>query len=414
MTALVLVLAARVGADTIILRDGRALEADQAWWEGVVLRYLKDGQLYEVPRDAVDRVEPAGSEGTLIDPDVLSSRECLAGGDPSEALRHARLALFRDPDSLAGLDALAASQLALGQAKRARDSAQRAVGIDPGRRRSLELLGDSLAALGDTDGALARYRAAYDVESDSRLRRKLEALELPTNHVSTARFRIRYDGDSNEPLGLAVLGILDRTWEEYEELFGFSPGLPVTVILLTDSVFYDTTRAPEWAAAWNDGTIRVPVRGIDRPTPELIRVLCHELAHSFLAARVGSGAPTWLQEGVAQWLEGGHPGRRDAGLAAAAREGRIRSLPDLEAPFADLSEAEATSAYAQSLSVVAHLLALKGPGGLRRLIAALADGETPEDAVQSAYGLSYAELQRGWEARLRAADRAASVAAGGR
>jgi hypothetical protein len=414
MAALVLVLAARAGADTIILLDGRVLEADQAWWEGVVLRYLKDGQLYDVPRGAVDRVEPAGPEGTLLDPDVLSSRECLAGGDPPEALRHARLALFRDPTSLPGLDALTAAQLALGQPKRARESAQTAVSIDPHRRRSLELLGDSLAVLGDTDGARTRYRAAYDIESDSGLRRKLEALEPPSNHVSSARFRIRYDGDSNEPLGLAVLGILDRTWEEYEEWFGFSPDLPVTVILLTESTFRDTTRAPEWAAAWNDGTIRVPVRGIERPTPELIRVLCHELAHSFLAARTGSGTPTWLHEGVAQWLEGGDPGRRDAGLAAAAREGRIRPLPDLESPFGELSESEATSAYAQSLSAVAHLLRLRGPAGLRNLIEALASGETPNEALQSAYGVGYVELQRGWEARLRAADRAASMAAGGR
>jgi hypothetical protein len=414
MAALVLALAARAGADTIVLQDGRALEADQAWWEGVVLRYLKDGQLYDVPRDAVDRVEPAGPEGTLLDPDVLSSRESLAGGDPPEALRHARLALFRDPTSLPGLDALAAAQLALDQPKRARESAEAAVRLDPQRRRSLELLGDSLAALGDTDGARKRYRAAYDLESDAVLRRKLEALEPPSNHVSSARFRIRYDGDSNEPLGLAVLGVLDRTWEEYEEWLGFSPDLPVTVVLLTDSAFQDTTRAPEWAAAWNDGTIRVPVRGIERPTPELIRVLCHELAHSFLVARTGSSQPTWLHEGVAQWLEGGDPGRRDAGLAAAAREGRIRPLLDLESPFAELSENEATMAYAQSLSAVAHLLRLHGPAGLRRLIEALTEGKEPDAALRSACGLGYAELQRGWEAHLRSADRATSLAAGGR
>jgi tetratricopeptide (TPR) repeat protein len=411
---LALVLAVRAGADTIILRDGSTLEADQAWYEGVVLRYLKDRQLYDVPRDAVDRVEPVSPEGTLLDPDVLNSRESLANGDAAEALRYARLALFRDPTSAPGLDALAAAQLALGQAGRAIESAEAVLRLDPQRRSSLELLGDALAALGDIDGARTRYRAAYDIEQDSRLRRKLEALEPPSNHLSSARFRIRYHGDSNEPLGLAVLGILDRTWDEYEEWLGFSPDLPVTVVLLTDSMFRDTTRAPGWAAAWNDGTIRVPVRGLERPTPELIRVLCHELAHSFLAARTGDAAPTWLQEGIAQWLEGGDPGRRDAGLAAAAREGRIQPLRDLESPFAGLSEASATAAYAQSLSAVAHLLRLQGHAGLRHLIGALAEGETPEEALRSAYGLDYARLQRDWEARLRTADRTTATAAGGR
>jgi tetratricopeptide (TPR) repeat protein len=412
--ALVLVFVARADADTIILRSGGTLEADQAWYEGVVLRYLKDGQLYDVPRDAVDRVEPVGSEGTLLDPDLLNSRESLANGDAAEALRYARLALFRDPTSVAGLDALAAAQLGLGQARRASESAEAALRLDPRRRPSLELLGDARAALGDIDGARARYRAAYEIEEDSRLRRKLEALEPPSNHLSSARFSIRYHGDSNEPLGLAILGILDRTWDEYEEWLGYSPDLPVTVVLLTDSAFRDTTRAPDWAAAWNDGTIRVPVRGLERPTPELIRVLCHELAHSFLAARAGSAMPTWLHEGVAQWLEGGDPGRRDAGLAAAAREGRIRPLRELEPPFAGLTEAQATSAYAQSLSAVAHLLRLRGHRGLRKLIEALAEGESAEDALRAAYGLDYAGLQRDWEARLRLADRTTSTASGGR
>jgi hypothetical protein len=410
----VLALSASAGADTIVLVDGSVLEADQAWYEGVVLRYRKDGQLYDLPRESISRVEPSGPEGALIDPDVINSRERLAIGDPGEALRFARLALFRDPASLLGLEALAAAQLALDQPQRASESALAALRLDPERGRSLELLGDSLAALGDLDGARARYRSAYAVEADRRLRRKLEALEPPSSHVSSARFRIRYDGDSNEPLGLAVLGVLDRTWEEYEEWLGFSPGLPVTVVLQTASAFRDTTRAPQWAAAWNDGTIRVPVRGIERPTPDLIRVLCHELAHSFLTARTGDAAPTWLQEGLAQWLEGGDPARRDAGLAAAARAGKIRPLAELESPFAELSEEGATYAYAESLSAVAYLLRLRGAAGLRKLIDALADGQPAGKALEASYGIGYDELQRDWEAHLRTADRAAAVAAAGR
>jgi tetratricopeptide (TPR) repeat protein len=414
LAATAIALTVSAGADTIVLLDGSVLEADQAWYEGVVLRYRKDGQLLELPRESISRVEPSGPEGTLIDPDVLNSRERLSIGDPGEALRFARLALFRDPTSLLGLEALTAAQLALDQPQRAQESALAALRLNPERGRSLELLGDSLAALGDLDGARARYRSAYEIEADRRLRRKLEALEPPSNHVSSARFRIRYDGDSNEPLGLAVLGVLDRTWEEYEEWLGFSPGLPVTVVLQTASAFRDTTRAPQWAAAWNDGTIRVPVRGIERPTPDLIRVLCHELAHSFLTARTGDAVPTWLHEGLAQWLEGGDPARRDAGLAAAARAGKLHLLEELEGPFAELSEKDATYAYAESLSAVAYLLRLRGAAGMRQLIEELADGRSPGVALEASYGIGYTELQRDWEAHLRTADRTTEVAAAGR
>jgi tetratricopeptide (TPR) repeat protein len=405
---LVSALAGVAEADTIVLEGGQVLEADQAWYEGSVLRYRKDGQLWDLPREAVSGVQPSNPEGTLLDPHVLDSREQLAGGDASAALRFARLALFRDPSSPTGLEALAAAQLALGQPRRAQASAEEALRLDPRRGRSLELLGDSAAALGERDTARQWYRAAYDLESDRRLQRKIEDLEPRSSQVSSARFRIRYDGTADEPLGLGVLGVLDRSWEEYEKWLGFSPDLPITVVL-TSSSFGDSPRAPEWAAAWNDGTIRVPVLGIERPDRELIVLLRHELAHSFLATHIGSATPTWLHEGLAQWLEGGDPTRGDAALAPSARSGRLWPLEQLGPPFGGLSEAQATSAYVQSLSAVALLLRLRGPEGIRALIEALAAGRSTDDALQESFDLRYEGLQRAWETHLKTADRGGSM-----
>lgn len=415
LVVLAVALAAGASADTIVLVDGRVLDADQAWYEGSVLRYRKNGSLYDLPRDAIAHVTPADGGTVLLDPDIQRSGESLARGDAEEALRHARLALFRRPGSTVALEALAAAQLALGDPERARESATSALEARPRSTGALELLGDALVALGDLEGARGRYRAALEIQEEWSVRRKLDALAPAQARVSTARFRMRYEGDANEALGFAVLAMLDRTWDAYESRLGFSPDLPVTVVLETASGFRDTTRAPEWAAAWNDGTIRVPVRGLEEATPVLVRVLRHELAHSFLTARVGPSCPTWLQEGLAQWLEGGDPARRDAGLAGVARSGHLQQIADLEAPFAGLSETEATAAYAQSLSAVAHLLRLGGPAGLRRLIEELASGRTAAEALRVATGLGYDGLQRDWEAHLKAAPGARSTAtAGGR
>ena len=141
--------------------------------------------------------------------------------------------------------------------------------------------------------------------------------------------------------------MLDEAWADHERQLGFAPDQPVTVVLQTAKAFYDTTRAPGWAAAWNDGTIRVPVMGLDRPTPGLVRVLRHEMAHSFVASRTGANCPTWLQEGLAQWLEGGDPAREDAGLASLARSSRLPQLESLERPFVGLSERRPQVAYAE-------------------------------------------------------------------
>ena len=387
-------------ADSVVLKDGRVIEADLAWFEGEELRYRREGAVFSVPRSLVARVEAADG-GALEDPEVRMSRQRLAAGDAPEALRFARLALFRDPGSVAALQALAAAQLALGNVDRSRDAASTALELEPGSPRSLELLGDALAEAGDFAGARERYRLSLDAAEDARVRRKLEGLGASAASVSSARFRIRYDGASDEPLGLAVLRALDGAWEEYEKRLGFSPGLPVTVVLQTATSFRDTTRAPDWVAAWNDGTIRVPVMGLEAPSPELVRVLRHELAHSFVASRAGASCPTWLHEGLAQWLEGGDPEREDPGLRRRARTAPLPRLESLEPPFVGLTEAQASVAYAQSLSAVAHLLRRGGEAGLRRLIEALGTGQSAAEALPAVFSLSYAELQRDWEAHLK-------------
>ena len=379
------------------------IEVDQAWVEGSQWHYRRNGKVYAVARSLVERVDTADGSTPLEDPDTRNSRERLAAGDPAEALRFARLALFRQPASVPALQALAAAQIALGQVARAKESATTVLGIEPGNARSLELLGDALVEGGDFASAREPYRLSLEVAEQPRVRKKLDALGDSVASVSSARFRIRYDGAADEPLGLAVLQVLDSAWEEYERRLAFAPSLPVTVVLQTATAFRDTTRAPDWAAAWNDGTIRVPVAGVDRPTPGLVRVLRHELAHSFVASRAGASCPTWLHEGLAQWLEGGDPGREDPALARLARESRLPRLDSLERPFVGMSEAAATAAYAQSLSAVAQLLRSGGEAGVGRLLDALGRGLSAREALPAAFGLSYGELQRAWEAHLLAA-----------
>ena len=174
----------------------------------------------------------------------------------------------------------------------------------------------------------------------------------------------------------------------------------MTVVLQMGTAFQEGG-APEWAAGTNDGTIRVPVHGLDGPSPQLVRVLRHELAHSFIAARTAGNCPTWLQEGIAQWLEGGDPGRQDAFVAAASTSGRLLPLLTLEAPFQSLPATEVPLAYAESLSAVAHIIRIRGEAGVGRLLAGLGDRLPSEEALPVALALSYPEFQKSWEAQLR-------------
>ncbi len=391
-----------LAADSIVLTSGRRIDAEQAWIEGAEVRYRRDATIYSIPRELVVRVEAAGGGLGLEDPDLRRSRERLAAGEPQEALRSARLALFRDPKSPGALVALGAAQLALADFVRARQSLADALALAPASAPALELLGDALVEAGDFAAARERYEAARALAPTPALQRKLETLVATPGLPSSARYSVRFDGAADEPLGLAVVKVIDETWDDLGTKLGFVPERPVTVVLQTAKAFYDTTRAPGWVAAWNDGTIRVPVAGLDRPTPGLVRVLRHELAHSFVASRTGANCPTWLQEGLAQWLEGGDPWREDAALARIARSSPLPRLEALEEPFVGLSEGQALLAYAGSLSAVSYLVKQYGLDGLRRVIASLALGRSASEALPTALGVGYADLQRSWEKTIAA------------
>jgi tetratricopeptide (TPR) repeat protein len=401
LAAAALALPAWAAADTIVLTNGRTIQADRAWFEGTQLRYEKNGGLYGLPRSLVLRLEQNSGPTAITDPDVAKAQTLLEARDAVAASRLLRVALGRDPNSLPALQLLTEAYLALGDGHSARQTAERALRVEPRDPRSRSLLGDAYAALGDRAAAEDEYRRSLLLKPDKEVQRKLEELApAPTRPTRGARFRLSYDGSVNEPMGSAVLEALGKAYDEYGQRFGFRPEEPVTVVLQTEAAFQDG-RTPEWAAGLNDGTIRVPVRGLDRPTVGLLRVLRHELAHSFITARTGGNCPTWLQEGVSQFLEGGDPAREDANLVPLARGGQLLPLLSLEAPFQTLPPADVTVAYAESLSAVAHIIRKRGEAGIVRLVLALSDGLPSEEALPVALALSYPEFQRSWEDHLK-------------
>ena len=401
--ALALLLPLAAGGDTIYLTNGRVIEADRTWVQGAQLLYEKNGGTFGLPRSLVQRVDQKSVPEPSADPEVQRARERLVHDDPAEAVRAAHQALLHNPSSLAALQTLAEAYIRLGDGRSARDATDRALKIDDRNAATLALRGDALAVLGDHAGAEIEYRRSLQLHPDPDVQRKLGESGGSSVPVRPPQFRIRYDGGVNEPLGLVVVHTLTDAYADYARRLGGAPEEPITVVLQTEARFQDA-RTPLWAEGLNDGTIRVPVQGLEGATPRLTRVLRHELAHSFIAARTAGNCPTWVQEGIAQWLEGGDPTREDAVLGPAARQGRLLPLLTLEAPFQSLSESDAVLAYAESLSAVAHILRLRGEAGIVRLLSALGDRTPSEEALPVALALSYPELQRSWSDALRTAD----------
>jgi hypothetical protein len=184
--------------------------------------------------------------------------------------------------------------------------------------------------------------------------------------------------------------VLEDDFRDISTALNYIPSEPVTIILYTNQVFADITRAPKWVGALNDGRIRVPVQGLTAVSPELASVLRHELTHSFVTGKTQGRCPVWLQEGIAQWMEGKRAGGAAAAMVALYNNHQEPSLSTLEGSWMNLPADYASIAYAWSLAVV-ESVETAGPGDIERLLDRMATEPSAEAAARSTLHMEYAD-----------------------
>ena len=143
----------------------------------------------------------------------------------------------------------------------------------------------------------------------------------------------------------------------------------------------------------NDGKLRIPVDGVSTVTPDLARVLKHELAHSFINQVAAGRCPHWLNEGVAQALEPKplSDGRRLAELYKGQRE---IPLNVLEGSFMRFSTVEAYVAYLESLAAVQYITDTYGISDVRRILERIGEGSSAEAALRATIHSDYGQLEQ--------------------
>lgn len=192
----------------------------------------------------------------------------------------------------------------------------------------------------------------------------------------STHFELAYDGDRSELLaaGPALLERLEQAYLDLAERLRVDPAgpgrQPLRVVLYRREEFARVTGLRDWVAGAFDGSLRAPIDELAGAAPALQRVLRHELAHAFVRELGGRAVPGWLNEGVAQWLEGPQPAPRS--LARAQRPEWI-ALEELVGSLAGWQEQERIRlAYDQSLALVLEIERELGAELLRELIAACA------------------------------------------
>jgi peptidase MA superfamily protein len=186
-----------------------------------------------------------------------------------------------------------------------------------------------------------------------------------------------------------------------ESELNYSPPDSIGVILYTQEAFADITKAPGWVGALNDGRIRVQVQGLSGVDQELSRVLKHELTHSFIQQKTHGRAPTWIQEGLAQWMEGQRSGENAAVLSQVYGDGHAASLGRLEGSWMAMGGDGARYAYAWALANVEYIVQANGMGDIERILDRIGAGMATEQALKEVLHSDYNDVMQSTAEYLR-------------
>lgn len=258
-------------------------------------------------------------------------------------------------------------------------------------------------------GAEAQTDARHDKGAQSKNTASLPA-RLPGGYVMEAQGRVRWmypEAAQDEiaqlqqelpaahktlerALGISVASAWDiRVARQADEMAALAPGHHV----------------PDYAigvAYPEEGLILLSLAApftFDRP--DLSRLLVHELAHVALHHAVrGQPLPRWFNEGVAIHLAGERSITRLRVLWEAAVRGKLQPLETLSRTFPGTHH-DVNVSYAQSADLVEHMLSgVDEESRFKQLLGSIRQGQSFEQAVHTAYGVSMGYIEREWRNSL--------------
>lgn len=287
------------------------------------------------------------------------------------------------------------------------DTIERLRKIAPQSAEAAAMAGWAHYGLNQTDAAITAFETAQRLAPNQAVARLLSKLKQEKNAESgfregeSSHFVLRYHGGASHQLAREMINTLEEQFRSLSAELHYTPPEPITVILYTQEAFRDVTRAPSWSGAVNDGRIRVPVQGVEAVSPELERILKHELTHSFVFQKTAGRCPTWLHEGIAQWMEGRRTGADAGPLVASFEHENGKALRYYPGSWMRLTAPQARFAYAWSLAVVEAIEAQSGLDAIGRLLDAERTEASGEVALLQALHTGFSGLDDATIAYLR-------------
>jgi hypothetical protein len=232
--------------------------------------------------------------------------------------------------------------------------------------------------------------------------------------ASDGKLTLHWYGGSQtfaQDLLTSAVGSLERLGRET----GVTPESPIDLYIyantgdMRDAVLYE----PGWTGGQAFSEHNIVIIGI---SPQQLawgkRTEAHELTHVLVGHLTFSclgSVPTWLNEGIAVYGEGGPESSMQDQLQKAITDDSLISVRALSGGFSE-HPGRADLSYGQSYSLVNYLVSAFGQQQILALFGQLRGGQTIEDALEHVYGFGLDGLEDRWRESVGARPRRAQGA----
>ena len=221
-----------------------------------------------------------------------------------------------------------------------------------------------------------------------------------------------YEGDTVFAADLAKAAYNGLQFNETQS--GLKADAPIDIYIyadtndLKDAVLYE----PSWTGGQAFPDQNIVILGISQSDLEWGRdAIVHELTHVLVGHLTFSclgDVPTWLNEGLAVYSEGGLDDYSQQQLDDAIQNDTLLTVRSLSAGFSEVAD-KAYLSYSQSYSIVKFLVETYGQEKMTALLVALRDGNTVDEALTQTYGFNIEGLEDAWRQTIGAKPRTVSA-----
>jgi hypothetical protein len=218
-----------------------------------------------------------------------------------------------------------------------------------------------------------------------------------------------YDG--GQSFGQALHDAAAQALVRLSNDVGISSDKPVDIYIFanTNDLQASILFAPSWAGGEAFPATNIVIIGVSTDLLDWGKgAEAHELTHVLVGHLTFSCLgfiPTWLNEGLAMYGEGGPAPAEVTQFDQAKAANQLLALSSLVGAFSDEANRVSLS-YSEAYSVVNYLIQTYGRVKMTALLLSLRGGNTIDQALQTSYGFDTNGLEDVWRASIGAAPRA--------